>query len=169
MPRCPTHCPHSNNSPLLAAAILAGAVALIAARALIMHVLIVLVITLGIVSGLSASALAVVIVIRLHGNAHQPLAPGRKLQAHAEVLGARPVVDADQRQITAGRTAARGRHQTHASGHHPAPAIEQRHYRPAQGSRNEQHARAMDQTPGRTPGASQAPHPRPDRGGQHHA
>src|SRR5215813_3301916 len=116
MPRCPSHCPPSNNGPLLAAAILAGAVALVAARAVIMHVLIVLVITLGVVSGLSVGALAVVIAMRLRNATRKPLAPGRNLMAHAEVLKARPAADADQRQITAGRTAAVG-YPAHASGH----------------------------------------------------
>ena len=169
MPRCPTHCPSRNNGPLLAAAILVGAVALIAARTVLMHVLIVLAITLGVVFGLGVSALAVVIVVRLHGSARKPLAPGRKLRAHAEVLSSFPAAGADQRQITAGRTAALGRRPAYESGHHPAPAIEQRRSVHAHGSRDEQRARAMLQAPGRSPGAPQMPRPRRDRGGHHHA
>jgi hypothetical protein len=168
MPRCPTHCPSRNNGPLLPAAILAGAVALIA-RPVLMHILIVLAITLSIVFGLGASALAMVIVVRLHGSARRPLAPGRKLRAHAEVLSSFPAIDADQRQITARSAAAPARRPACESGHHPAPAIEQRPYLHAHGSRDEQRARAMRQPPEHTSGARQALRLRRDRGGHHHA
>jgi hypothetical protein len=169
MPRCPTHCPPGNNGPFLAAAILAGAVALIAARAVIMHVLIVLVITLGIVSGLGASALAVLIVMRLRSIARKPLAPSRKLRAHAEILSTFPAADADRRQITAGRTALPGRPPVCESRHHSAPAIERRQHHHARGSHDEQDARATYQTPGRMPGAQQLSPRRRDREGHRRA
>ena len=105
MPRCPAHCPASNSGPLLPAAIIAGVFAIAATWTVIVHILTILVITLGVIAGLGAAGLAAIIIIRLRDIARGPRAPARNLQAPA--AAPRTIrAAADQRHITSGRVPA---------------------------------------------------------------
>jgi hypothetical protein len=125
MPRCPTHCPPSNSGPLLPAAIIAGVFAVAATWTVIVHVLTILVITLGIMAGLAATGLVAIAVIRLRGLARGPRAPARNLQAPAGAPRTIRAASAGQRQITGGRAPGIDSKQSLESAHRPAPAIEQ--------------------------------------------
>ena len=168
MPRCPAHCPPSNSGPLLPAAIIAGVFAIAATWTVIVHILTILLITLGIIAGLGAAGLAAIIVIRLRGLARGPRAPARNLQAPA--AAPRTIrAAADQRQIASGRVPAASCPQSRESGHRPAPAIEQHWHLHVHGTSHEQLARVLGQTPRRKPGApKQSQLPR-DAGGHHDA
>src|SRR4249919_920657 len=106
MPRCPAHCPPKNSGPLLPAAIIAGVFAIAATWTVIVHVLTILVITLGVIAGLGAVGLAAVIVMRLRGLAREPRAPARNLQALAGAPRTIRAAAVDQRQVTSGRAPA---------------------------------------------------------------
>jgi hypothetical protein len=163
----PAHCPPSNSGPLLPAALIAGVVAIAAAWTVIVHVLTILVITLGVAAGLGAAGLAAVIALRPRGIARQPRAPGRNLQARAGAPRTLRAAAADQRQITAPRAPAAGYQQGRETGHRPAPAIEQHWHLHLHGTGEEQLGHVLGQAPGRMPGArkwSRAP----GEGGGHH-
>jgi hypothetical protein len=168
MPRCPAHCPPSNSSPLLPAAIIAGVFAIAATWTVIVHVLAILLITLGVIAGLGAAGLAAITIIRLRDIARGPRTPAHNLQA----LAAAPRTiraAADQRQITNGRALAAGWQQSREAEHRPTPAIEQHWHLHLHGTSDEQPARVLGQTPGRIPGApKQSQLPR-DGGGHHDA
>lgn len=168
MPRCPAHCPPSNSGPLLPAAITAGVFAIAATWTVIVHILTILLITLGIIAGLAAAGLAAIIIIRLRDIARGPRAPVRNLKAPAAAPRTiRPA--ADQRHITSGRVLAASCPQSRESEHRPTPAIEQHWHLHVHGTSQEQLARVLGQTPGRKPGApKQAQLPR-DAGGHHDA
>ena len=165
MPRCPAHCPTGNSGPLLPAAIIAG-VFVIAAWTTIVHVLTILVITLGVVAGLGLAGLAAIIVIRLRDTARAPCTPGRDLQARAGAPRAIRAAAVDQRQITTSRAPV-GYQQGRESGHRPAPAIEQHWHLHLHGSSEEQLGHLLGQTPGRMPDAPKRS-PAPSDGGGHH-
>src|SRR5690348_4663153 len=112
MPRCPAHCPPSNGGPLLPAAITAGVFTIAATWTVIVHVLTILVITLGIIAGLGATGLAAVTIIRLRDLAREPRAPARNLPAPAAAPRTIRAHGADQRQITSGRAPAAGSQQS---------------------------------------------------------
>ena len=69
MPRCPAHCPPPTSSPALPAAIIAGVLAIAATWTVIVHILTILVITLGVVAGLGVAGLAAIILTRLRDTA----------------------------------------------------------------------------------------------------
>jgi len=167
MPRCPAHCPPSTSGPLLPAAIIGGVFAIAATWTVIVHILTILLITLGIIAGLGAAGLAAVIIMRLRGLARGPRAPARNLPAPAAAPRTiRPA--ADQRQITSGRVPAASGQQRRESEHRPTPAIEQHWHLHVHGTSQEQLAHILGQTPGRKPGApKQAQVPRD--GGHHDA
>jgi hypothetical protein len=167
MPRCPTHCPPSNSGPLQAAAIIAGVVAIGAAWTVIVHVLTILVITLGVAAGLGAAGLAAITVIRLRGVAREPQAPGRTPQARAGAPHTLRAATAEQRQITTARAPAAGYPQGRESGHPPAPAIEQHWHLHLHGASEEQLGHLLGQPPARMPGARKRS-PVPGDGGGHH-
>src|SRR5205823_12398387 len=99
MPRSPAHCPPKDTGPLLPAAIIAGVFAIAATWTVIVHVLTILLITLGVVAGLGAAGLAAIIIIRLRDLARRPRTPARNLPAPAAAPRTiRPA--ADQRHIT---------------------------------------------------------------------
>ena len=168
MPRCSTHCPPGNGGPLLPAAIIAGVVAIGAAWTVIVHVLTILVITLGVVAGLGAVSLAAIIVIRLRDLAREPQAPGRTLQARAGAPHTLRAAD-KLRQITTARAPAAGYPQGRESGHRLAPATEQHWHLHLHGVGEAQLGHVLGQPRARTTGArewSQAPG---DGGGRHDA
>jgi hypothetical protein len=168
MPRCPAHCPPSNSGPLLPAAIIAGVFAIAATWTVIVHILTILVITLGIIAGLGAAGLTVVTVIRLRDIAHGPRAPARNLPAPAAAPRTIRAAAADQQQTTSGRVPAAGGQQSREAEHRPTPAIEQHWHLHVHGTSEEQLAHVLGQTPGRMPGArKQSQVPRD--GGGHHA
>ena len=168
MPRCPAHCPPSDSGPLLPAALIAGVFAVAATWTVIVHILTILVITLGIIAGLGAAGLTVVTVIRLRDIAHGPRAPASNLPAPAAAPRTNRAAAADQRQITSGRVPAADSPQSRESGHRPTPAIEQHWHLHVHGTSEQQPARVPGQTPGRMPGAAkQAQLPRD--GGHHDA
>ena len=166
MPRCPAHCPPSNGGPLLPAAIIAGVFAIAATWTVIVHILTILVITLGIIAGLGAAGLTVVTIMRLRDIARGPRAPARNLPAPAAAPRTIRAAAADERQITSGQASAVDRQQSREAGHCPTPAIEQHWHLHVHRTSDEQLARVHGQTPGRMPGArkqSQLP-----RDGGHH-
>ena len=157
MPRCPAHCPPKDNGPLLPAAIIAGVFAIAATWTVIVHVLTILVITLGVVAGLGVVGLAAVITMRLRSIAREPQAP-RTIRAAA-----------DQPQITTSRAPAAGCQRGRESGHRLAPATEQHWHLHLHGVGEAQLGHVLRQPRGRTTGArdwSQAPG---DGGGRHDA
>lgn len=157
MPRCPTHCPTKNSGPLLPAVIIAGVFAIAATWTVIVHVLTILVITLGVVAGLGVVGLAAVITMRLRSIAREPQAP-RTIRAAA-----------DQLQITTSRAPAAGCQQGRESGHRLAPATEQHWHLHLHGVGEAQLGHVLGQPSGRMTGArewSQAPG---DGGGLHDA
>jgi len=168
MPRCPANCPPSTSGPLLPAAIIGGVFAIAATWTVIVHILTILLITLGIIAGLGAAGLAAIIVMRLRDIARGPRAPARNLPAPAAAPRTiRPA--ADQRHITSGRALAARCPQSRESERRPTPAIEQHWHLHVHGTSGEQLARVPGQPPGRKPGATkQAQLPR-DAGGHHDA
>jgi hypothetical protein len=157
MPRCPTHCPPKDSGPLLPAAIIAGVFVIAATWTVIVHVLTILMITLGVIAGLGVVGLAAVITMRLRSIAREPQAP-RTIRAAA-----------DQLQITTSRAPAAGCQQGHESGHRLAPATEQHWHLHLHGVGEAQLGHVLGQPPGRMTGAwewSQAP---ADGGGLHNA
>jgi hypothetical protein len=157
MPRCPAHCPPKDSGPLLPAAIIAGVFAIAATWTVIVHVLTILVITLGVVAGLGVVGLAAVITMRLRSIAREPQAPPRTIRAAA-----------DQPQITTSRAPAAGCQQGRESGHRLAPATEQHWHLHLHGVGEAQLGHVLGQPPGRMTGArewSQAG----DGGGLHDA
>jgi hypothetical protein len=167
MPRCPAHCPPSNSGPLLPAAIIAGVVAIAAAWTVIVHVLTILVITLGVAAGLGVTGLAAIIVTRSRGITRQPRAPGRNLQARADPPRTLRAAAVDQRQITITRAPAAGYQQGRESGHRPAPAIQQHWHLHLHGATEEQLGHLLGQLPARIPDARKGS-PAPSEGGGHH-
>jgi hypothetical protein len=168
MPRCPAHCPANNSGPLLPAAIIAGVFAIAATWTVIVHVLTILVITLGIIAGLGAVGLAAIIIIRLRDIARGPRDIARNLQAPA--AAPRTIrAAADQRQITSGRVPAAGCQQSREAEHRPPPAIEQHWHLHVRGTSEEQLARVLAQTSGRIPGAPKQSQVPRDGGGHHDA
>lgn len=167
MPRCPAHCPANNSGPLLPAAIIAGVFAIAATWTVIVHVLTILVITLGVIAGLGVAGLAAVIVMRLRGLARGPWAPARNLQAPAGAPRTIRAHGADQRQIASGRAPAAGGQQSREAEHRPASAIEQHWHLHLHGTSDEQLARIFAQAPGRIPGAPKQSRA-PREGGGHH-
>jgi hypothetical protein len=156
MPRCPAHCPPKDSGPLLPAAIVAGVFAIAATWPVIVHVLTILVITLGVVAGLGVVGLAAVITMRLRSIAREPQAP-RTIRAAA-----------DQPQITTSRAPAAGCQQGRESGHRLAPATEQHWHLHLHGVGEAQLGHVLGQPRGRMTGArewSQAG----DGGGRHDA
>ena len=166
MPRCPAHCPPSNSGPLLPAAIIAGVFAIAATWTVIVHILTILVITLGIIAGLGAAGLTVVTVIRLRDIARGPRAPARNLPAPAAAPRTNRGAAADQRQITSGRVPAAGCQQSREAEHRPTPAIEQHWHLHVHGTSDEQLARVLGRTPSRMPSAPKQS--RVPRDGGHH-
>jgi hypothetical protein len=151
------------------AAIIAGVFAIAATWTVIVHILTILLITLGIIAGLGAAGLAAIIVIRLRGLARGPRAPARNLQAPAAAPRTIRAHGAGQRQITSGRVPAASRPQSHEAEHRPPPAIEQHWHLHVYSTSDEQLARVLGQTPRRKPGApKQSQLPR-DGGGHHDA
>jgi hypothetical protein len=168
MPRCPAHCPPSNSGPLLPAAIIAGVFAIAATWTVIVHILTILVITLGIIAGLGAAGLAAVTVMRLRDLAREPRAPARNLPARTRATRTIRAATVDKRQVTSGQAPAAGGQQSREAEHRPTPAIEQHWHLHVHGTSEEQLARVLGQTPGRIPGArKQAQVPRD--GGGHRA
>jgi hypothetical protein len=168
MPRCPAHCPPSNSGPLLPAAIIAAVFAIAATWTVIVHILTILLITLGIIAGLGAAGLAAIIVMRLRGIARGPRAPARNLQAPAAAPRTTRAA-ADQRQIPSGRVPAAGGQHSREAEHRPTPAIEQHWHLHVHGTSEEQLARVLGQTPGRIPGAPKQSQVPRDGGGHHDA
>ncbi len=167
MPRCPAHCPPSNSGPLLPAAIIAGVFAIAATWTVIVHILTILLITLGVIAGLGVASLAAITVMRLRGLAREPQAPAHNLQAPAGAPRSIRAAAVDQRQITGGRAPAVDCQQRSEAEHRPAPAIEQHWHLHLHGTSEEQLARILGQTAGLMPGAwkwSRAPR----GGGGHH-
>ena len=154
MPRCPAHCPPHNSGPLLPAAIIAGACAVAAAWTVIVHVLTILVITVGVVAGLGAAGLAAAVVLRWRGLTRRPQAPARTLAPLAAGPWAVRAA-ASQRQITTSRAPAAGHQQARAPGHSPAPAIEQHWHLHLHAASEEQLTRGFGQAPGRPPSAQE--------------
>jgi hypothetical protein len=151
------------------AAIIAGVFAIAATWTVIVHVLTILVTTLGIIAGLGAVGLAAIIIIRLRDIARGPRAPARNRPAPAAAPRTIRAAAADQRQITSGRVPAAGSQQGREAEHHPTPAIEQHWHLHVHGTSEELFARVLGQTPGRIPGArKQSQLPR-DAGGHHDA
>jgi hypothetical protein len=169
MPRCPAHCPANNSGPLLPAAIIAGVFAIAATWTVIVHILTILVITLGIIAGLGAAGLAAVTVMRLRDIARGPRAPARNLQAPAAAPRTIRAHGADQRQITNGQVPAAGCQQSREAEHRPTPAIEQHWHLHVHGTSEEQLAHVLGQTPGRIPGAPKQSQVPRDGGGHHDA
>lgn len=168
MPRCSAHCPAGNGGPLLPAAIIAGVFAIAATWTVIVHVLTILVITLGIIAGLGAVGLAAIIIIRLRDIARGPRAPARNLPAPTAALRTIRAA-ADQRQTTSGRLPAAGYQQSREAEHHRTPAIEQHWHLHVHDASEEQLARVLGQTPGRIPGAPKQSQVPRDAGGHHDA
>jgi hypothetical protein len=170
MPRCPAHCPPHNSGPLLPAAIIAGVFAIAATWTVIVHVLTILVITLGVIAGLGVAGLAAIIVMRLRDLTREPRAPARNLPAPTGTPRTiRAATGIDQRQITSGRAPAVGGQQSREAEHRPASAIEQHWHLHLHDASHEQLARILAQAPGRTPRArTQSRVPR-DAGGHHDA
>jgi len=169
MPRCPAHCPPNNGGPLPPAAIIAGVFAIVATWTVIVHVLTILLITLGVIAGLGVAGLAAVIVMRLRDFAREPPAPARNLPAPAGTPRTIRAAGAGQRQIISGRAPAVEHGQSRGSEHRPAPAIEQHWHLHVHGASDEQLARVLGQAPGRMPRArTQSRVPR-DAGGHHDA
>jgi hypothetical protein len=169
MPRCPAHCPPNNSGPLLPAAIIAGVFAIAATWTVIVHILTILLITLGVIAGLGAAGLAAITVMRLRDIARGPRAPARNPQALAAAPRTIRAHGADQRQITSDRVPAAGYQQSRGSEHRPTPAIEQHWHLHVHGTSEEQLARVLGQTPGRTPGAPKQSQVPRDGGGHHDA
>jgi hypothetical protein len=169
MPRCPAHCPPSNSGPLLPAAIIAGVFAIAATRTVIVHVLTILAITLGVIAGLGVIGLAAVMVMRLRGLAREPRAPARNLTAPTGAPRTIRAATGGQRQITSGRAPAVGGQQGREAEYRPASAIEQHWHLHVHGTSEEQLARVLRQTPGRTPGARKQSRAPRDGGGHHDA
>jgi hypothetical protein len=169
MPRCPAHCPPSSSGPLLPAAIIAGVFAIAATWTVIVHILTILLITLGIIAGLGAAGLAAIIIIRLRDIARGPRALARNLPAPAAAPRTIRAAAAGQRQITGGRAPAAGGQQSREAEHRPAPAIEQHWHLHVHGTSKQQPARVPGQTPGRMPGAPRQSQVPRDAGGQHDA
>ena len=167
MPRCPAHCPPSNSGPLLPAAIIAGVFAIAATWTVIVHILTILVITLGIIAGLGAAGLTVVTVIRLRDIARGPRTPARNLPAPAAAPRTIRAAAADQQQITSGHAPAADRQQSREAEHRPTPAMEQHWHLHVHGTSEEQLARVLGQTPGRMPGARKQSQVPRDGGGHH--
>jgi hypothetical protein len=153
MPRCPAHCPPNNGGPLPPAAIIAGVFAIVATWTVIVHVLTILLITLGVIAGLGAAGLAAVIVMRLRDFAREPRAPAHNLPVTAGAPRTIRAAGAGQRQITSGRAPAVDCQQRGEAEHRPAPAIEEHWHLHVHGTSEEQLARILGQTPGRIPGA----------------
>jgi hypothetical protein len=168
MPRYPTHCPPRNSGPLLPAAIIACVFAVAATWTVIVHVLTILVITLGIMAGLAVTGLAAIAVIRLRGLARGLWAPARNLQAPAGAPRTIRTASAGQRQITGGHAPGIDSLQSRESAHCPAPAIEQHWHLHLHSTREEQLARILGQTPGRMPGTREQSQVPRDGGGGHH-
>ncbi len=167
MPRCPAHCPANNSGPLLPAALIAGVFAIAATWTVIVHILTILLITLGVIAGLGVASLAAITVMRLRGLAREPQAPAHNLQAPAGAPRSIRAAAVDQRQITGGRAPAVDCQQRSEAEHRPAPAIEQHWHLHLHGTSEEQLARILGQTAGLMPGAwkwSRAPR----GGGGHH-
>jgi hypothetical protein len=169
MPRCPAHCPPSNSGPLLPAAIIAGVFAIAATWTVIVHILTILVITLGIIAGLGAAGLTVVTVIRLRAIAREPRTPARNLPAPAAAPRTIQAAAADQQQTTSGRAPAVDRQQRREAGHRPTPAIEQHWHLHVHGTSEQQPVRVPGQIPGRIPGAPQQSQLPRDAGDHHDA
>ena len=169
MPRCPAHCPPSNSGPLLPAAIIAGVFAIAATWTVIVHILTILVITLGVIAGLGVIGLAAITVMRLRGLAREPRAPARNLQAPAGAPRTIRAAAADQRQITSGRAPAAGGQQNREAQHRPVPAIEQHWHLHVHSTSEEQLARILGHTPGRMPDARKWSRTPRDGGGHHDA
>jgi hypothetical protein len=169
MPRCPAHCPPSNSGPLLPAAIIAGVFAIAATWTVIVHILTILVITLGIIAGLGAVGLAAITVMRLRDLARQPRAPARNLQAPTRATRTIRAATVDQRQITSGQAPATDRQQGREAEHRPAPAIEQHWHLHVYGTSDGQPTRVLGHTPGRIPGVPKQAQPPRDGGGHHDA
>jgi hypothetical protein len=167
MPRCPAHCPPSNSGPPLPAVIIAGAFIIAAAWTVIVHVLTILVITLGVAAGLGVAGLAAVIALRLRDIAREPRAPGRHLQARAGAPRTIRAAAVDQRQITTTRAPAADYPQGREPGYRPAAAIEQHWHLHLHGATEEQPGRLLGQAPGRMPDAREGS-PAPSEGGGHH-
>jgi hypothetical protein len=153
MPRCPAHCPPSSSGPLLPAAIIAGVFAIAATWTVIVHVLTILVITLGVIAGLGVVDLAAVMVMRLRGFAREPRAPARNLPAPAGTHRTIRAAASGQRQIISGPAPGVDRQQSPKAKDRPAPAIEQHWHLHLYSTSDEQLARVLGQTPGRMRGA----------------
>jgi hypothetical protein len=165
MPRCPAHCPPSNSGPLLPAAIIAGVFAIAATWTVIVHILTILLITLGIIAVLGTAGLATIAIIRLRGLAREPRAPARNLQAPTRATRTIQAATIDRRQITSGRVPAAGCQQNPEAEHRSTPAIEQHWHLHLHGTSGEQPARVLGHTPG-APKQAQLPR---DAGGHHDA
>ena len=163
MPRCPAHCPPNSSGRLLPAAIISGVFAIAATWTMIVHVLSILVITLGVIG------LAAVMVMRLRGLAREPRAPARNLTAPTGAPRTIRAATGGQRQITSGRAPAVGGQQGREAEYRPASAIEQHWHLHVHGTSEEQLARVLRQTPGRTPGARKQSRAPRDGGGHHDA
>jgi hypothetical protein len=135
----------------------------------IVHILTILLITLGIIAGLGAAGLTVVTVIRLRGIARGPRAPARNLPAPAAAPRTNRGAAAGQRQITSGRVPAADSQQSREAGHRPTSAIEQHWHLHMHGTSEQQPVRVPGQIPGRIPGAPQQSQVPRDAGGQHDA
>jgi hypothetical protein len=169
MPRCPAHCPPNNGGPLPPAAIIAGVFAIVATWTVIVHVLTILLITLGVIAGLGVAGLAAVIVMRLRDFARKPRAPARNLPVTAGAPRTIRAAGAGQRQIISGRAPAVEHGQSRGSEHRPAPAIEQHWHLHVHGTSEEQLARVLGQTPSRMPGAPKQSRAPSDGGGHRDA
>ena len=167
MPRCPAHCPPPTSGPALPAAIIAGVFAIAATWTVIVHILTILVITLGVVAGLGVAGLAAIILTRLRDTARQPPAPGGTLQARAGAPRPIRAAGVDRRQITTSQAPTVGYQQGRESGHRPAPAIEQHWHLHLHAASEVQPGHLAGQTPGRMPGARNWS-PAPSEGGGHH-
>jgi hypothetical protein len=151
MPRCPAHCPPNNSGPLLPVAIIAGVFAIAATWTVIVHVLTILVITIGVITGLGVIGLAAIMVMRLRGLAREARAPTRNLPVTAETPRTIRAATGGQRQITSGWPPAAGGQQGREAEHRAASAIEQHWH--MRGASDDQLARVLGQVPRRIPGA----------------
>jgi hypothetical protein len=131
------------------------------------HILTILMITLGIIAGLGAAGLAVIIVMRLRDIARGPRTPARNLPAPVAAPRIIRAHGADQQQITSGRVPAASCPQSRESEHRPTPAIEQHWHLHVHGTSDEQLANVLGQTPGRIPGARKQSQVPRDGGGHH--